>query len=116
MTRTEHLLTILAEECAEVAQRVSKALRFGLAEVQPGQPHTNAERINAEVSDLMAVLEMLHDAGALPVLSPSMAVYKLAALSKKVKVEKFLEFSAGRGLVDDVPGDPATPHPEARPS
>lgn len=24
MTRTEHLLTILAEECAEVAQRASK--------------------------------------------------------------------------------------------
>ena len=29
MTREEHLLTIVAEECAEVAQRATKALRFG---------------------------------------------------------------------------------------
>lgn len=28
MNRSEHLLSCLAEECAEVAQRVSKALRF----------------------------------------------------------------------------------------
>lgn len=28
MTRAEHLLTILEEECIEVAQRISKALRF----------------------------------------------------------------------------------------
>lgn len=27
MTTTEHLLTTAAEECAEVAQRISKALR-----------------------------------------------------------------------------------------
>ncbi len=35
MNRRDHLLDILAEECAEVAIRVSKALRFGLDEV-PG--------------------------------------------------------------------------------
>jgi len=31
------VLTILMEECAEVIQRASKALRFGLDEVQPEQ-------------------------------------------------------------------------------
>lgn len=45
MKRHEHLLSILAEECCEVGQRVSKALRFGLDEVQPGQDLSNAERI-----------------------------------------------------------------------
>jgi hypothetical protein len=35
MNPTEHLLSCLAEECAEVAQRASKSLRFGLSEVQP---------------------------------------------------------------------------------
>jgi hypothetical protein len=37
MTREQHLLTILAEECGEVVQRASKAIRFGLDESQPGQ-------------------------------------------------------------------------------
>lgn len=53
------LLTILAEECCEVGQRVSKALRFGIDEIQPGQDLTNAERIMQEVGDLLAVLGML---------------------------------------------------------
>ena len=59
MNRTEHLLTILGEECAEIAQRASKALRFGLDEVQPGKDLTNEQRIWKEMSDLAAVAEML---------------------------------------------------------
>lgn len=31
MTRSEHLLAILAEECDEVGQRAMKALRFTLS-------------------------------------------------------------------------------------
>lgn len=55
------LLTILAEECCEVGQRVSKALRFGLMEIQPGQPLSNAERIASELGDLLATAEELND-------------------------------------------------------
>jgi NTP pyrophosphatase (non-canonical NTP hydrolase) len=55
------LLTILAEECCEVGQRVSKALRFGLMEIQPGQPLSNAERIAEELGDLLATAEELND-------------------------------------------------------
>jgi hypothetical protein len=40
MNITEHLLATLAEECAEVAQATSKALRFGLDE-----PEVNIERL-----------------------------------------------------------------------
>lgn len=65
MTETEHLLSCLAEECAEVSVRVSKALRFGLTEVQPGQGLTNSARIADELSDLAGVIEMLNARGAL---------------------------------------------------
>jgi len=34
MNRMEHLLAVLAEECAEVAQRCSKAQRFGMHQKQ----------------------------------------------------------------------------------
>ena len=55
MNTIEHLLTCLAEECDEVGQRVMKALRFGLDEIQPGQDFTNAERIVLELHDLASM-------------------------------------------------------------
>ncbi len=93
MTVQEHLLSILAEECAEVAQRASKALRFGLAESQPGQPLSNAERIRLEFADLCAVYEMI---GFNP---PTRSEIE----AKKLKVRKFLEYSEKCGCVDAKP-------------
>lgn len=94
MNRTEHLLWVLAEECAEVAQRASKAARFGLNEVQPGQPHTNAERIVYEYADLVATMELLGDAAGL-------TVDDLEALksAKKAKIEKYLVYSRQCGTL-----------------
>ena len=43
MNRNEILLTILAEECGELTQRVSKILRFGIGNKRPGQDFSNAE-------------------------------------------------------------------------
>jgi len=56
MTLDEHLLICLAEECSEVVQRITKALRFGLDEVQPGQEFTNSQRIGQELIDVAADL------------------------------------------------------------
>lgn len=54
------LLEILIEECAEVQQRATKALRFGLAEIQPGQPHDNAYRLGLEIGDVKEVVRRLN--------------------------------------------------------
>ncbi len=97
MTRNEHLLTILAEECAEIAQRVSKALRFSLAEIQPGQDLTNEERIEGEIHDLIAVAEMLNSEG---VMLTWPAPETVAA--KKAKVERFLLLSAANGTLSAI--------------
>lgn len=94
MTRTEHLLTILAEECAEVAQRATKALRFGLSEVKPGQSETNAEQLVRELVDLRAVVDMLEREGALPVNHPTNTMAR-----KRAQVEKYLAYSASLGLL-----------------
>lgn len=94
MNRQEHLLTILAEECAEVAQRASKALRFGLGEVQPGQDLTNAERVVGELTDLLSVVFMLEDEGLL-VLKDRQG----ADAAKRAKVEKFLQLSEQLGTL-----------------
>lgn len=94
MNRTEHLLSILAEECAEVAQRVTKALRFGLTEVQSGQPLTNAQRITYELGDLMGMVDMLESEGHIE--SPS----DEAIAKKRVAVEKYLKLSASVGTLE----------------
>ena len=59
MNRVEYLLAKVAEECCEVAQRAIKAQRFGVHEVQPGQPLSNRERLRLELADLKAVVELL---------------------------------------------------------
>jgi hypothetical protein len=59
MDSIEHLLACLCEECAEVIHRTSKALRFGLAAVQPGQARSNAQRVSEEIVDLLAIVDML---------------------------------------------------------
>ena len=91
MNRTEHLLVILMEECDEVSQRVAKALRFGLSEKQTGQQLTNAERVISEVHDLLAALEMLATADALPHFALPSA--REAIDAKKEKVRRYLNYS-----------------------
>lgn len=94
MNRIEHLLTILGEECNEIGQRASKALRFGLSEIQPGQPLTNAERIVEEYADLQGVIEMLVDEGKLVI-----GDLRAAIDAKKAKIEEHLLFSANCGTL-----------------
>lgn len=95
MNRTEHLLVCLAEECDEVGQRVSKALRFGLTEVQEGQPLSNADRIIEEMRDLWSVLEILQDDGVLPALGMSSADVD----RKRAKIERFMAISRDQGVL-----------------
>lgn len=61
MTQTEHRLVKLAEECVEVAQRCTKAIRFGLSEVQKDQPLNNNQRIRLEMAGLWAAYSELVD-------------------------------------------------------
>jgi hypothetical protein len=95
VTREEHLLVILMEECAEVAHRASKILRFGMDEVQPGQQLSNRQRLFGELIDLMAVADML---AILPVEDSEATVEDMRA--KIEKVEHFLLLSQAQGTLD----------------
>ncbi len=95
MNRKEYLLACLAEECDEVGQRAMKALRFSLAEVQPGQPLSNAERISEEYADLVAVFTICVQEGLLP--AP-----KLDVLAKRAKIEKFMAISRKQGVLSEA--------------
>jgi hypothetical protein len=74
MNETEHLLATLAEEGGEVGKECDKALRFGIADkitMDPEGPRgtegpTNAEKIVAELNDLLGVARMLVSRGVIP--------------------------------------------------
>lgn len=101
MTTPEMLTTIAMEECAEVSQRLSKALRFGMEESQAQAGHgvtgaadeslTNSERIMIEFHDLVAVMEMMG-------LHPRSLDDEMI-LAKKQKVAGFLNYSIKCGAL-----------------
>jgi hypothetical protein len=84
--RTRELLTILAEEAAEATQRATKALRFGIEEVQPGQPLSNSTRLAAEIGDFIAVVQLLLADGILHEREVEVAIE-----AKKEKIVKWLQ-------------------------
>ena len=96
MNRTEHLLTCLIEECAEIQKAAAKALRFGLDDHAPGDTATNAEDIADELLDLAAVMEMLEQEGIIPKPGAGKSTQR-----KKDKVEKYIKYARGRGTVSD---------------
>jgi len=57
--RTQEILLILQEECAEVTQAVSKCFRFGIDNVKPGRPLTNRQHLENELGDLLAMVDLL---------------------------------------------------------
>ena len=80
------LLDCLIEECAEVQQRATKMQRFGIAEIQPGQPQTNAERLSVEAGDLMHLITRCIGVG----LIDADVMYKAQA-AKREKLDRFLQ-------------------------
>lgn len=94
MTKEQFLLTCIAEECCELGQRATKAIRFGLDEVQRNQDQTNAQRFVGELTDLTALVEMLTEDGRFPQIT------REGLDAKKDKFNKYLLYSAELGQVD----------------
>lgn len=104
MTRTDLLLAQVAEEAVEIAQRATKALRFGLEEVQPGQELNNADRILREYLDLLTVLELL--AAESPVFRQAnrdvLPLKPELCEAKRKKLEEFMSLSEECGRLEQV--------------
>lgn len=120
MNDLEHKLTCLAEECTEVAicaneiamsanlvaQRVSKALRFGLEDVQAEQVFTNGQRLISELNDLMGAVELLIEKGVI-----EWQVDRKAIEAKKDRIRKYLAYSKERGTLQGSTDENGKEHP-----
>jgi hypothetical protein len=94
MNKTEHLLVCLAEECAEIQKAVAKALRFGLDDGEPGGNTTNAQDIVKECCDIVAVIELLEEAGIIEKMGTIQAIE-----AKKAKVRDYMGYAEWRGTL-----------------
>ncbi len=104
MKITDHLLVCLSEECSELAQRATKAIRFGIDEVQKDQAWSNSDRIILEFNDILAVAELLEEEGA---LSAPLRVQGLID-QKKEKLRRWMEYSHAQGTLEN-PSLPSLP-------
>ena len=95
MTRQEHLLVCLSEECNELIHAISKTLRFGPDEIWPKMDQTNIERVKDELKDVMAVMWMLEDEGfdLIPTEEPME--------EKRKKVEKYIKYAKKIGTITE---------------
>lgn len=95
MNVTEHLLTCLAEEGGELTQAATKSLRFGLQDIGPGLEQTNKERLEAEIADLLGVVELLQQYRIIGAISEN------AIAQKRVKVRTYMDYAVKVGTLTD---------------
>ncbi|MTD42363.1 hypothetical protein GIX45_27795 [Erwinia sp. CPCC 100877] len=99
MRKNEYLALVAMEECAEMQQALSKALRFGYDDHHPARAdETNAEQLLTEFYQLTAMMEELQNQGILTGFQPE----KINEIkrNKLKKVYHYLTYSRQKGLVD----------------
>ena len=84
--KLHEVMNILSEECAEVIQAVSKCHRFGLHNAKPGKPLTNAQHMEVEIGDLLAMVDLLKSKGVITEEGLNIA--------KQAKIEKLKQWSS----------------------
>lgn len=91
MTREQHLLILLAEECAEVQQLVAKILRFG----ENTRYANNVEELQKEFNDILAIADMLYADG--------FEIFREEVLiDRKIeKAEFYINESKELGMIED---------------
>lgn len=99
MTHNDNLLVTLMEECSEIQQATSKALRFGLDGISPTEQKSNKDLILQEYYELTAIMDMLIDDEVLPRYS-SAKVTDIKT-NKKEKVWNYQILSKNIGRIEE---------------
>ena len=93
MNRRDYLIMCFMEECAEVAQAMSKVGRFTPHHCAPGHNETNLEGACREYSELMGVIQLLKEEGVELMIDPHVAKEKMD------RVNRYFQISVDLGTV-----------------
>jgi hypothetical protein len=96
MTEQEMILVIAMEECNEVAQAISKILRFGVDSTHPISGDTNNTQLETEMTDLFTILFILVSRGITKVPSAE------KMMEKTERIIQSLELSLKLGRVQSI--------------
>jgi NTP pyrophosphatase (non-canonical NTP hydrolase) len=80
--KSQEILHITQEECAEVTQAISKVFRFGFTGVHEGK--TNKQHLEEELGDLLCMIQLLTEENIVDGVALTRAAYK-----KKEKLNKW---------------------------
>lgn len=97
LTEEQYLQICCLEEASEVIHRISKVLRFGLDEIQPGQDKTNRTRLEGELVDFTAIVHMMGMKGIVNMRNPDL---QTAFTDKLDKVRKYMDYSREQGTLE----------------
>ena len=97
INREQFLLLKLAEECAEVAQRASKSIRFATTRCRTGRSHER--RARDELGDLITTIAMIvEETEHIARIEPGSAIQ--IAQETRAKINKYYEYSIALGRVE----------------
>lgn len=93
LNEIEYLLTVISEECAEIAQVSSKAIRFGLDSTNRGKNLDDNKRLlERELADLIATARRL----GLQIREEDIAI-------KNERLDKYMAYSREIGKLEVKP-------------
>lgn len=101
MNKEKYLLTKIQEECAEVIHRATKAVRFGLNEVQKGQDKTNLERLKDEILDLLAAFMVFEEETSIDINYHDFEKFQELVKMRIERIEKYMDYSREIGELND---------------
>lgn len=101
MNNKNHLLSLVMEECAEIAKVASKAQRFGKASVGPTENFDNEQLMILELNDLLTIFKLLQEEeGFFPDYMGDFEDLEHQK-KKRVRIDKYREYSKKIGTLDD---------------
>lgn len=88
-----HLLLCLMEECAEVSIEASKAQRFGRRTFHKTQVLSPEQRLDYELNDIYAIVELLADLGV------NLKESSVKKAAKKAKLKRTMTYSRAQSML-----------------